>query len=296
MGGKWDSTNVADGDIAVFTPIGFDHQQWLGDNLFDIAATKSGIIKPNATVIRSVQEPEVADILDQKANDENARVLRESQELFVVDRQFAVGGQVLTLQTPAATYEGLFLPLHGKHQAHNALLALAAVETLLGGRKALDPELVAEGFATVSSPGRLELVKDSPTILVDVAHNPHGARALCEALSEAFNFNNLIGVVGMMADKDVDGFLSEIEPQLDKIILTKNSSARCADPSDIYGTAVEIFGEDRVIVQPNLPEALAEAVELAEAADATGMGTGAGVLVTGSVVTVADARKLLGRR
>jgi len=293
IGGKWDATNVADGDVAVFTPIGLDHQKWLGDSITEIAAEKSGIIKPGATVVRSVQPPDAAAQIDETAAEKRDRILREDQELFVVDRQMGVGGQLLTLQTPAATYADIFLPLHGKHQAHNAVLALAAVEALLGGKNALNPELVGEGFASVKSPGRLEIVKDSPTILVDVAHNPHGAHALCEALGESFNFSNLIGVVGIMADKDIEGFLAELEPQLDAIVLTKNNSPRCADPADIAPIAKDIFGEDRVHIQPKMPDAIAEAVDLAEAGDASGMGTGVGVLVTGSVVTVGEARALL---
>ena len=294
IGGEWDATNVADGDVAVFTSIGLDHQKWLGNSIVEIANEKSGIIKPNATVIRAIQSPDAADVIDQKATEEHARIFREDQELFVVDRQMGVGGQLLTLQTPAATYADVFLPLHGKHQAHNALLALAAVEALLGGKKALNPDLVSEGFAAVRSPGRLELLRDSPTILVDVAHNPHGAKALCQALGESFNFTNLIGVIGIMADKDIAGFLTELESQLDAIVLTKNNSPRCADPADILPIAVDIFGEDRVTVQPKLPDAIAEAVDLAETGDLTGVGTGVGVLITGSVVTVGEARTMLG--
>jgi len=306
MGGEWDATNVADADVSVITPIGLDHQEWLGDTIAAIAATKAGIIKPKGVLVRSVQEPLAADILDERAAEVGARVVRENQEAFVVDRQMAVGGQVVTLQTPGAVYADIFLPLHGKHQAHNALLALAAVEQLLGGgaagaassgtgAKALASEPVSEGFMSVTSPGRLELLRDSPPILVDVAHNPHGAEALSDAVAETFGFSNLVLVFAAMADKDVEGILAALAENAEAIVLTRNSSPRCADPEDIAPIARQIFGDDNVYVEPKLNEAIAQAVDLAEEADPTGMGTGAGVLITGSVVTVGDAKLLLGR-
>jgi len=307
MGGEWDATNVADADVAVVTPIGLDHQEWLGDTIAAIAATKAGIIKPRSVLVRSVQEPLAADILDERAAEVGAKTVRENSEAFVVDRQMAVGGQVLTLQTPGAVYADLFLPLHGKHQAHNALLALSAVEQLLGAGKALGSEPVSEGFLSVESPGRLELLRDSPPILVDVAHNPHGAEALASAVAETFGFTNLVLVFAAMADKDIEGILlalagqgesfsSEVEPaHVVAIVLTRNNSPRCADPEAIVPIANQIFGDEHVYVAENLADAIAQAVDLAEAADPTGMGTGAGVLITGSVVTVGDAKLLLGR-
>ena len=295
MGGEWDATNVADADIAVVTPIGMDHQEWLGDTIAAIAATKAGIVKPKSVLVRSVQEPLAADILDERAAEVGAKTVRENSEAFVVDRQMAVGGQVVTLQTPGAVYADLFLPLHGKHQAHNALLALTAVEQLLGAGKALSSEPVTEGFISVTSPGRLELLRDSPPILVDVAHNPHGAEALAEAVSETFGFTNLVLVFAAMADKDIEGILAALADQAEAIVLTWNSSPRCADPEDLRPIANQIFGEENVYVADKLNDAIAQAVDLAEEADPTGMGTGAGVLITGSVVTVGDAKLLLGR-
>ncbi|MCL1872053.1 MAG: bifunctional folylpolyglutamate synthase/dihydrofolate synthase [Promicromonosporaceae bacterium] len=294
MGGSWDSTNVVHGDVAVVTPVGMDHERWLGDTLEKIATTKSGIIKDGATAVMSAQEDVVTEVMRARAAAVGAHLLREGFDLEVAGRQLAVGGQLVDLRTPAGLYTGIFLPLHGEHQAHNALLALAAVEALLSGGGALDAGVVEAGFAGVTSPGRLELIRSSPTVLVDVAHNPHGAEAMVATLEEVFDFQRLVGVVGIMADKDAEGLLAALEPVLAEVVLTRNSSDRSADPLDLRDLAEDIFGEDRVHVVERLDEALQVATDLAERDDAVGVGVGTGVLVTGSVVTVADARILLG--
>jgi dihydrofolate synthase/folylpolyglutamate synthase len=295
MGGTWDSTNVIDADIAVVTPIGMDHERWLGATLADIAATKAGIIKAGATAVIAQQREVVEPILAERARQVGARLLREGVDLDVLDRQVAVGGQVVDLRTTAGVYTGIFVPLHGAHQAHNALLALAAVEALLTGGSALDAGVVEAGFAAVTSPGRLELVRSSPLVIVDVAHNPHGAAALADALDEVFDFSRLIGVIGVMADKDAEGLLATLEPVLAEVVLTANSSPRSADPQDLREVADDIFGPDRVHTATSLADAIALATDLAERDDTVGVGAGTGVLVTGSVVTVADARIVLGR-
>lgn len=294
MGGRWDSTNVVDGEVAVLTPVGIDHERWLGSTLAEIATEKSGIVKDGATVVSAEQEVVVDEILRERVAEVSAHLLREGVELEVAGRRAAVGGQLVDLRTPAGLYTEVLVPLHGEYQAHNALLALAAVEALLGGR-ALDGGVVETAFADVVVPGRLEVVRSSPTVLVDAAHNPHGAQALVDALEEEFDLPRLVGVVAVMADKDVEGLLATLEPALTEIVLTKNSSARSADPEDLLEVAQEIFGEDRVRTAARLDEALQVAADLAESGDQVGVGTGRGVLVTGSVITVADARILLGR-
>lgn len=294
LGGTWDSTNVVDGEVAVVTPIGIDHERWLGSTVEDIAAEKSGILKPGATAVVGPQEDVALEVLADRARDVGARLLRDGDELEVVARHVAVGGQLVDLRTPAALYTEVFLPLHGEHQAHNALLALAATEALLGGR-ALDGAVVEAAFADVDSPGRLEVVRSSPTILVDAAHNPAGAQALAAALDEAFDLRHLVGVVAIMADKDAEQILAVLEPVLAEVVVTRNSQERSADPQDLAEVARDVFGEDRVHVAERLDEALQVAVDLAERRDDVGVGSGTGVLVTGSVVTVADARVLLGR-
>lgn len=295
MGGEWDSTNVADGEVAVMTPVDIDHAEWLGDTIEKIATTKSGIIKQGATAVVSLQREDAEAVIEAKAAAMGARLIREGRELEVVSRDLAVGGQVVDLRTTAGLYTGIFLPLHGEHMGHNALLALAAVEALLSGGGALDAGVVEAGFAQVTSPGRLEILRTSPTVIVDVAHNPHGVEAMVTTLQQAFDFTRLVGVVGVMGDKDAEGILAALEPVVAEVVLTRNSSPRAADPADLLGLAHDIYGEDRVHVVENLDAALQVAVDLAEREDVVGVGVGTGVLVTGSVVTVADARILLGR-
>jgi dihydrofolate synthase/folylpolyglutamate synthase len=294
MGGEWDSTNVINAATVILTPIDIDHQKWLGSSIEEIAATKAGIIKPGATVISAIQRDEASAIIRHKADDERARLLVEGQNLTVLQRTLAVGGQLLTLQTPAGIYQDVFVPLHGEHQAHNALLALAAAEAVLTGGSALNAERVEQGLAQVTSPGRLELLRSSPTIIADVAHNPHGATALAEALNEAFGFRHLVGVIGILGDKDAESIFAALEPALGSVVLTRNSSPRCADPVDLLPIAREIFDVDDVYLEERLDDALQKATDLAEADDTVGVGTGTGILVTGSVITVADARTLLG--
>ncbi len=292
MGGVWDATNVADADVAVIGPVAMDHQDFLGDSLVDIAAEKSGIIKDGSVAVIAEQSEPVVPVLREAADERASSTLWEGDQIEVVDRQPGVGGQLVTLRTPAATYAEIFVPLYGAHQAHNALLALAAVESLMAGGgepRALVGEIVEAGFGAVASPGRLEAVRTSPMILVDSAHNPHGVDALVDALEESFVFKALVGVVGVLQDKDAEGILAGLEPALDHIVITASSSPR-AIPADELGTpAVEVFGEDRVTIEPRLPDAIDAAVQRAE----RDHDMGAGVLVVGSVTLVADARILL---
>jgi dihydrofolate synthase/folylpolyglutamate synthase len=203
MGGTWDNTNVLDGEVAVVTPIGLDHTQYLGDSITAIATEKAGIIKPGATAILASQPAEAAAVLLKRAVEVEAAVAREGLEFGAIDRNLAVGGQIVTFQGLGGTYEEVFLPLHGAHQAQNAALALAAVEAFFGVGAAsgpLDVDVIRTSFAEVSSPGRLESVRSAPTILVDAAHNPHGTTALVAAMGEAFSFRRLIGVFAAMGD------------------------------------------------------------------------------------------------
>ncbi|MEZ5194751.1 MAG: Mur ligase family protein, partial [Nocardioides sp.] len=204
MGGAWDATNVADGTVAVVTPIGVDHEKYLGTDPVAIAAEKAGVIKPGATAVLAHQPLAVAQVLVARAAEVGATLAREGLEFGVVSRVPAVGGQVVSLQGLRARYDDLFLPLYGAHQAQNAATALAAVEAFLGEGE-LGPEIVATAFGQVTSPGRLEVVRRSPTILLDAAHNPDGAEATAAALEDSFAFDPLVGVIGVMADKDYEG-------------------------------------------------------------------------------------------
>lgn len=295
MGGAWDSTNVADGEIAIITPVSVDHERWLGHTVVEIAGEKAGIIKEGATLVLAEQTEDADGVILAVAAERGARVLREGVDLEVPERFPAVGGQLVSLRTPAGLYTEVYLPQYGAHQAHNALLALAAAEALLSGGRALDGDLVGAAFAAADSPGRLEVVRASPTIVVDAAHNPAGAQALVDAVEESFDFTRLIGVVGILADKDAETILSILEPMLAEIVVTQSSSVRSYDVDDLEEIANDIFGEERVHSVARLDEALDLAAGLAENEDTIGVGTGTGVLVAGSVVLAAEARLLLGR-
>lgn len=291
MGGRWDATNVADGEVAVITPVAYDHERWLGHTLVEIAGEKSGIVKDGATLVLSRQQEDAEGVILHAAAERGARVVREGVDIDVVDRQVAVGGQLLTLRGTGGVYTDVFLPLHGEHQAHNALAALAAVEALVAGGGALDGGVVEVAFADVDSPGRLELVRSSPTVLVDGAHNPAGAEALVAAVEEAFAFQRIVGVVGAMADKDPESILAVLEPYLAEVVVTRASNPRAMEVDDLAEIAVDVFGEDRVHVRERLDEAVTLAADLAE----RDVERGAAVLVTGSIYLVAEARVLMGR-
>ncbi|MCV2396071.1 bifunctional folylpolyglutamate synthase/dihydrofolate synthase [Actinotalea sp. M2MS4P-6] len=293
MGGTWDATNVVQPEVAVVTPIARDHERWLGHDLVDIAGEKAGVIKERITAVLAEQREEAEGVLLAAAAERGARVLREGVDLEVAARHVGVGGQLVDLRTPAGLYTEVFLPLHGAHQAHNALLALTAAEVLIGGDRPLSGPIVEAAFRDVASPGRLEVVRSSPTIVVDAAHNPHGVEATVAALQEAFAFERLVGVVAILADKDVEQILAGLEPVLAEVVVTRSSSERALDVADLAEVAMDVFGEDRVHTAERLDEAVALAVDLAESGAASM--TGAGVLITGSITLVADARVLLGR-
>ncbi|WP_051247524.1 bifunctional tetrahydrofolate synthase/dihydrofolate synthase [Nocardioides halotolerans] len=294
MGGSWDATNVADGAVAVVLPIAVDHTRYLGTSPAEIAVEKAGIIKPGAVAVLAEQQPDVAEVLLARVAETGASVVREGLDFGVVTRVPAVGGQVVSLQGLRGRYDEVFLPLYGAHQAQNAAIALAAVEAFVGGSDALDDELVRAAFAQVSSPGRLEIVRTGPTILLDAAHNPHGAEAVAAALEDSFTLDPLIGVIGVMGDKDAEGLLAAFEPHLASVVCTQNSTVRAMPAAELAQIAVEVFGEDRVVVEPRLADAIDLAAGLAEAESGSSIGAG-GVLVTGSVVTVGEARAMLRR-
>ena len=310
MGGSWDATNVADAAVAVVTPISVDHSNYLGAEPEDIAEEKSGIIKPGSFAVLAQQSVEVAEVLLRRAVEVEATVAREGLEFGVTHRLPGIGGQMLTLQGLAGEYPEVFLPLHGAHQAHNAVCALAAVEALRGG-EALDLDVVREAFGQVDSPARLEVVRRGPTVLIDAAHNPHGAQAAVEAVQESFAFSPLLGGKGFdflqdrVEDTDrtrfvegaTEGILEILEPVLSTVVCSQNSTARSMPAESLAELARGVFGPDRVVVAPRLDDALDLAVGLAEEGGMLGEAFGSGgVLVTGSVITAGEARTLLGGR
>ena len=311
LGGRWDATNVADGAVAVVGPVAMDHMQYLGDTIEAIAAEKAGIIKPGSVAIMAQQQLAAAEVLLARAASVGATVAREGVEFGVLAREMAVGGQHLVLQGLRGTYPDIYLPLYGAHQASNAACALAAVEAFAGvaetvsveggslslgpglSSAALDQDLVRAGFAKASSPGRLEVLRRSPTVIADAGHNPAGMAATLQALTESFDFSRVIGVIAISEDKDVDGLLAELEPVLSEIVVTSNSSPRSLPAEALAEVAREVFDEDRVLVRDRLDDALEAAVGLADEQVGEELPGSAAVLVTGSVVTAGDARRLL---
>ncbi|GAC57545.1 folylpolyglutamate synthase [Gordonia hirsuta DSM 44140 = NBRC 16056] len=305
MGGRWDATNVIDAAVAVITPIGLDHTDYLGDTLVQIAGEKAGIIATasqdalvpdDCVAVIAPQQPEVMDVLLREAVAAEAVVARQDSEFAVLESTTAVGGQLLRIQGLGGVYDDIFLPLHGEHQGQNAALALAAVEAFFGAGpdRQLDVEQVRAGFAEVASPGRMERLRAAPSVFADAAHNPHGGAALARTLTEEFDFRRLIGVIAMLGDKDARGFLDQLEPVLDSVVITYNGSTRGVDPEVLGELAVEVFGEDRVRIEPFLPDAVTAAIGLAEEGDDETL-SGAGVVITGSVVTAGAARTLFGK-
>jgi dihydrofolate synthase/folylpolyglutamate synthase len=307
LGGRWDATNVVNAPVAVITPIGVDHVNYLGDTIADIAAEKAGIITKQdddlvtteTVAVIGRQVPEAMEVLLAQAVRADAAVAREDSEFAVLGRQVAIGGQLLELQGLGGVYNDIFLPLHGEHQAHNAVVALAAVEAFFGAgaQRQLDIDAVRAGFAAVTSPGRLERMHSAPTVFVDAAHNPAGATALAQALGEEFDFRSLVGVISVMADKDVDGILTALEPVFDQVVVTHNGSPRALDIEALALRAEERFGPERVITAVTLPDAIETATALVEDDEgepAGGLG-GGGIVITGSVVTAGAARTLFGK-
>jgi dihydrofolate synthase/folylpolyglutamate synthase len=304
MGGRWDATNVVNAPVAVITPIALDHQDYLGDTIADIAGEKAGIISrapagaPDTVAVIGRQVPEAMEVLLAQAVRADAAVAREDSEFAVLDRRVAIGGQVLALQGLGGVYTDLFVPLHGEHQAHNAAVALAAVEAFFGAgpHRQLDVDAVRAGFAAVASPGRLERMRSAPTVFIDAAHNPAGAVELARTLAGEFDFRFLVGVLSVLADKDVDGILAALEPVFDHVVVTHNGSPRALDVDSLAVVAAERFGLERVTTAANLRDAIDAATALVDR-EAPGDGglEGTGIVITGSVVTAGAARTLFGR-
>ena len=290
MGGQWDATNVVDADVSVIMPIGLDHMEYLGETIEEIARTKSGIIKPESHVVLAAQEPEVARILLEKVVEKSAIPYREGLEFALTKRDIAVGGQLISVRGVHGEYTDIYLPLHGAHQAANAAVAIATVEAFVGVK--LDEELVRAAFASVSSPGRLEILHRDPTVIIDAAHNPHGATALADTIRNEFDFESIFCVLGILGEKDVKGVLRALEPVVDRLIVTKSDSPRALPVAELFAVAVQVFGNDRVFKEDDLNSAITYAMEQATLINQVSDGVSA-VVITGSVVTAGSAREIL---
>ncbi|QGF24983.1 bifunctional folylpolyglutamate synthase/dihydrofolate synthase [Raineyella fluvialis] len=304
MGGRWDATSVADATVAVFTPISYDHMHILGNTLTEIATEKAGIIKEGSHVVTAGQELEAATVLLRRATETGSLLSAEGVDFGLIDRAPALGGQVIAVNASSGPVRDLHLPLYGEHMAHNAALAIAAVETFLG-MKALTPEVIQDGLDQVIAPGRMEVVRTSPTIVLDSAHNPHGAAAVVATIQEAFTFNPLIGVVAAMRDKDVRQVLETLEPVMHQVVVTTVAATdRALSPEELGELAREVFGGDRVSVAATMADALERATMIADTLMAEGIDPELlageedlpptpGILVTGTVIGIGEARGIL---
>lgn len=288
MGGAWDSTNTADGDVAVFAPIDIDHADKLGGTIGEIATVKSGIIKPNAAVVSAAQQSAALSVLATAARTQGASLAVEGEQFGLLEQKLAVGGQLLTVRGLAATYDELYLPLYGAHQGHNAALAIAAVESLIGGgSQPIAADVLADGLGNVTSPGRLQLVGIAPTVLVDSAHNPHGARSLVAALSDSFDFDDWGLVLGAFADKDVAGIVQTLAPAVAHVFATAPESDRAEEP-DAVADLVEQT-ETPVTVHRDLAEAAEAARAWAAESDRRAVVIAGSVVLAGEAVVLAEA-------
>ena len=284
MGGAWDSTNVADGDVAVFTPIGLDHMERLGNTLEEIAGTKSGIIKPGSVVVSSVQDPKVLAVLENAAK-QSAEVFRlEGRDFGVSESVPSSTGQSVSISGLASSYGPYQAPVFGSHQGQNIAVAVAAVEAFLGGGQIpIADDILRSAISDVSSPGRLQLIRTEPNLLLDGAHNPAGAAILAAALRAEFSGKPLVGVLAVLADKDARGLFSNLAGVFDSIIVTESSSPRSMPVAELEILAREGLGQEVQSVS-DFKSALELAKQRASEIDGT-------VVVSGSITLVGDVIK-----
>jgi dihydrofolate synthase/folylpolyglutamate synthase len=280
MGGTWDATNLVSGDVAVLCPIGLDHPE-LGSTIAEVAGEKAGIIKQGEVAVVREQADEALEVIERRCEEQISTLLLEGREWQIDDLASAVGGQALAVRGLHATYDEVLLPIYGEHAAHSAAAAVVAVEALL--ERALDADAVRLALGDATSPGRLEVVARRPLVVLDGAHNPAAARALAEALPDVFAWDRLHLVMGVFADKDLDGIVDPLAPLADAGYATATDSVRARPPREVadamaaHGIATEPYATVR------------------DALDAAGSAASDGdlILVTGSLYTVADARRAL---
>jgi len=290
MGGQWDATNVISSQVSVMTPIGLDHMEYLGNTVEAIAQTKAGIFKPESNVVLAAQSAQVAKILLAQVAKVSAQPFRQGVEFSLKNRALAVGGQLLSIQGVHGDYDEIFLPLYGDHQGNNAAIALAAVEVFAGVK--LDTELVQDAFSKVSSPGRCEIVYKDPTVIIDAAHNPHGVSAIANTLNTEFDFELVVGVVAVLADKDVAGILKNLATTLDYLVITENGSNRAMNKDELAKIASQYFKVEQVEIIGDMNSAITYAIEKVALYNQVNDGVAA-VVITGSVATAGMARSII---
>jgi dihydrofolate synthase/folylpolyglutamate synthase len=290
MGGQWDATNVISSQVSVMTPIGLDHMEYLGNTVEAIAQTKAGIFKPESNVVLAAQSAQVAKVLLAQVAKVSAQPFRQGVEFSLKNRALAVGGQLLSIQGVHGDYDEIFLPLYGDHQGNNAAVALAAVEVFAGVK--LDTELVQDAFSKVSSPGRCEIVYKDPTVIIDAAHNPHGVSAIANTLNTEFDFELVVGVVAVLADKDVAGILKNLSTTLDYLVITENGSTRAMNKDELAKIASQYFKAEQVEIIGDMNSAITYAIEKVALYNQVNDGVAA-VVITGSVATAGMARSII---
>ena len=290
MGGQWDATNVISSQVSVMTPIGLDHMEYLGNTVEAIAQTKAGIFKPESNVVLAAQSAQVAKVLLAQVAKVSAQPFRQGVEFSLKNRALAVGGQLLSIKGVHGDYDEIFLPLYGDHQGNNAAIALAAVEVFAGVK--LDTELVQDAFSKVSSPGRCEIVYKDPTVIIDAAHNPHGVSAIANTLNTEFDFELVVGVVAVLADKDVAGILKNLATTLDYLVITENGSNRAMNKDELAKIASQYFKAEQVEIIGDMNSAITYAIEKVALFNQVNDGVAA-VVITGSVATAGMARSII---
>ncbi|MEN9706540.1 MAG: hypothetical protein RIS31_106 [Actinomycetota bacterium] len=284
MGGEWDSTNVADGDVAVFTPIAIDHADRLGQTISEIARTKAGIIKPGGVVVTSSQSPEAMVQLQTKTKDVAERLVAYGKDFEAFNVVPELKGQRFNIRSLAGEYTDLFMPLYGEHQAENAALAVAAVEAFLGnGERRILDDIVRVAFVDAASPGRLQVVSREPLTIVDGAHNPHGVSSLAKSLKSSFGAPKTVGVIGVLAGKNADEMLEALSGSLEEVVLCAAKSDRALDVSELRTIAAKYWGEDKISFASSVSKAIQDAREIATDKKLEA------IVVTGSLTVVGEA-------
>jgi dihydrofolate synthase/folylpolyglutamate synthase len=280
MGGSWDATNLVSGDVAVICPIGLDHPQ-LGSTITEVTGEKAGIIKQGKVAVVREQEDEALEVIRQRCEEQIATLLLEGRDWELADLTPAVGGQAIAIRGLHATYDDILLPIYGEHAAHSAAAAVVAVEALL--ERPLDRDALRLALGAATSPGRLEVAARRPLVILDGAHNPAAARALAEALPDTFTWDRLHLVMGVFADKDLDGIVGPLAPLADVGYAAAVESVRARSPREVAAA----------MIAHDIPTEIFTTVRDALDAAASAASDGDLILVTGSLYTVADARRAL---
>lgn len=282
LGGRLDATNVVQPQVAVITSISLDHEDILGHSLEMIAREKSGIIKPNTTVVMAPQETEVENVLKRVSLDNQAKLIRIGTDVTWRQKSFTLKGQSCNIVGRNSNYE-LFISLLGSYQLENAATAVAAIEALTGMGAKISYENIKQGLANVSWPGRLQVLGHRPWIVVDGAHNPYSIQKIREALVTYFAYKRLFVIIGTSIDKNISGIVKELLPLSPTIIVSASQHPRATPPVRL-AQEIARWGRSGEIA-PSIPAALTRAQQLATPSDL--------ILVTGSLFVVAEALKIL---